>query len=158
MSTATLGARAALDVSWSAEDSTGAGIQDYDVEYAVDEGAWTGWFTETQALSGTLAGQAGHAYSFRVRATDHVSNTGAWAQTTVTTTLTRKYYYLAGGAFLFWGRRSQPPSSGAFYGPAMDVQQCKATAPETGAWSDGKLAPKVKCARQNRKLALDPGL
>ena len=29
-------------------------------------------------------------------ATDHVSNTGAWAQTIVITTLKRKYYYLAG--------------------------------------------------------------
>ena len=26
----------------------------------------------------------------------------------------------------------------------MDVRRCKATAPETGAWSDVKLAPKVK--------------
>ena len=86
--TATVGTTPMIWVSWSADDSTnGAGVQDYDVEYAVDEGACTGWFTDTQALSGTLAGQAGHAYTFRVRATDRVSNTGVWAETTVTRVL-----------------------------------------------------------------------
>ena len=39
----------------------------------------------------------------------------------------------------------QTPSTGAFYVPTMDVQRRKATAPGTGAWSDGKLAPKVNC-------------
>ena len=64
----------------------------------MDDGAWTGRpnGTDTQQSAGALPGERGHVYAFRVRATDRVSNAGAWAETSIRAIIVRKYYYHAG--------------------------------------------------------------
>ena len=60
----------------------------------VDDGDWTSWLTATTPTEAVYSGELGHRYTFRVRATDHVSNTGAWsAEAGVMTVRVTKYYH-----------------------------------------------------------------
>ncbi|MCP4526172.1 MAG: hypothetical protein GY833_09710, partial [Aestuariibacter sp.] len=47
---------ALFDVTWSGSDAT-SGIVSYDVQYKDGDGAWTGWQTDTTAISATFSGQ-----------------------------------------------------------------------------------------------------
>jgi len=83
-------------VTWSAMDD-GSGVAVYDVQVKVDDGAWTSWLTATTATEAMYSGELGHTYTFRARATDHVSNTGAWsAEAGVMAVRVIKYYTFGG--------------------------------------------------------------
>ncbi|MEE9618077.1 MAG: DUF5107 domain-containing protein [Anaerolineae bacterium] len=79
-------------VAWAGED-VWSGIEAYDVQVRDGyEGTWTGWLTDTTAISGTFTGTHGHTYFFRARARDQVGNEEPfgdeeWGQT-FTTVLT----------------------------------------------------------------------
>lgn len=61
-------------VSWGGTDS-GSGIDDYDVQYSINNSAFTEWFSDTEATSAQFTGaQHGLVYQFRVRAKDRVGN------------------------------------------------------------------------------------
>jgi hypothetical protein len=75
-------------VSWSGTDNGPAGIDNYDVQYRIDSGAWVNWRTHVTYTSDEfVGGQHGHLYEFRARATDRAGNVepfgAAEAQTTV---------------------------------------------------------------------------
>ncbi len=56
-----------------------AGLDDFDVEYRVDGGAWRALRTNTRKTSATLQDRArGHWYGFRVRASDQRGNLSGW--------------------------------------------------------------------------------
>ncbi|MCC7361988.1 MAG: peptidoglycan DD-metalloendopeptidase family protein [Anaerolineales bacterium] len=68
---------AAVTVSWAG--SGGNGALKYEVQYRDSgRGAWYLWFGATAATSGGFAGQTGHTYAFRCRATDAASLTGSY--------------------------------------------------------------------------------
>ena len=63
-------------VAWASwDDST---IRGYEVQVAVDGGAWSTWLTATTLTSGIYLGHDAHIYAFRVRATDAHGNVSAW--------------------------------------------------------------------------------
>jgi len=70
-------------VQWGATDTTTWPVS-YDVQYSVNDGAWTGWLTATTALTSYFGPNEpvlvdiGALYQFRVRARDYVNNVGAW--------------------------------------------------------------------------------
>jgi hypothetical protein len=72
-----------------------SGLLDYDVEYKVGEsGDWTAWLTHTSQTQAPFVGEADQSYTFRMRATDNVSNTSAWVESgPVTVSAVTKYYY-----------------------------------------------------------------
>ncbi len=85
-----------IPVQWTAVE-TGSGIRGYDLEVSADGGAsWTRLLTATQATTYTFTGTLGVVYTFRVRATDRVSNVSAWAQAEAKTVVVKKYYSVAG--------------------------------------------------------------
>ena len=63
-------------VTWSAVDLHP--IRHYDVQVSVDRGPWRAWRNWTRATAATMVGRIGHAYAFRVRATDSKGNRGTW--------------------------------------------------------------------------------
>lgn len=65
-------------VTWAAVDDT-SGVVGTDVEVSVDGGAWAPWLTASTSSSAQYAGAFGHAYAFRVRATDGMGRTGEFA-------------------------------------------------------------------------------
>jgi Tol biopolymer transport system component len=72
--------RGELPVSWSGSDAGGSGIGSYDVQYRDGiTGTWTGWLNNTGLTTAAFTGEAGHAYSFRVRATDQAQNQENWS-------------------------------------------------------------------------------
>jgi len=73
-----------------------SGVAVYDVQVKVDDGAWTAWLTATTATEAMYSGELGHLYTFRARATDHVSNTGPWAEASTTVVQVTKYYAFGG--------------------------------------------------------------
>ena len=78
-------------VTWSAMDDD-SGVAVYDVQVKVDDGGWTAWLTDTEATEAVYSGELGHRYTFRVRATDNVNNTGAWAEASAVVVQITKYY------------------------------------------------------------------
>ena len=66
-------------VSWKAWD--GSPIKGYDVDVAVEGGAWKRWLTNTRSTSAFFAGKDGTSYAFRARATDVHDNVAAWKVT-----------------------------------------------------------------------------
>ncbi len=84
-----------IPVQWGASD-LGSGVQHYDVEYQIANGDWTPWLTATTKTQATFPGTPGVAYTFRVRATDNVSNASAWVQAEAKTVVVKKYYSVAG--------------------------------------------------------------
>ncbi len=76
-------------VSWGGTDG-GSGIDDYDVQYSINNSAYTEWLSDTEATSAQFTGaQHGLVYQFRVRAKDRVGNEqlfgGIQAQTLIDT-------------------------------------------------------------------------
>ena len=68
-------------VAWSSwDDST---ITGYDVQVAIDGGAWAPWLTGTTLMSSIYLGDSGKAYAFRVRATDMHGNVSGWNSATL---------------------------------------------------------------------------
>ena len=63
-------------VTWSALDLNP--IRHYDVQVSVDGKPWRAWRNRTRATGATMVGRIGHAYAFRVRATDSKGNRGTW--------------------------------------------------------------------------------
>ncbi|MCP4525484.1 MAG: hypothetical protein GY833_06200, partial [Aestuariibacter sp.] len=66
-----------FEVTWSGSDAT-SGIVSYDVQYKDGDGAWTGWQTDTSAISATFSGQMRHSYHFQSRARDLAGHVEAW--------------------------------------------------------------------------------
>jgi alpha-tubulin suppressor-like RCC1 family protein len=64
-------------VSWVGTDF-GSGIQSYDVEYQVGNGAWTPWLTGTTQTGQDYSATADQFYVFRVRAHDRSGGTSDW--------------------------------------------------------------------------------
>ena len=81
-------------VTWHGSDSI-AGIESYDLWYAVDYGAWQPWLTATTSTSATFSGQVGHRYGFIVRARDRKGNEEAMP------TAPQAETYVAEGAVLY---------------------------------------------------------
>ncbi len=72
-----------------------SGLDVYEVEYRIDDGEWQSLYTGADT-SQVFAGEPGHVYTFRVRATDRVSNVSAWVQAEARTVVVKKYYSVAG--------------------------------------------------------------
>lgn len=70
-------------VAWSSWDDSS--IAGYDVQVAVDGGAWTPWLTGTTVLSSIYLGDNGRTYAFRIRATDVHGNVSPWNESTSAT-------------------------------------------------------------------------
>ena len=66
----------AFSVAWIGRDDVA--VASYDVQVAIDGGAWAPWLATTKAVSATWYGIDGHAYAFRVRARDLKGNVGPW--------------------------------------------------------------------------------
>jgi hypothetical protein len=83
-----------IPVSWGASESQ-SGVGGYDVEVSDDGGeSYTRWLTGTSATSDDYEGEWGRQYTFRVTASDEVSNTGsAETQAAVPGEVTRYYYH-----------------------------------------------------------------
>ncbi len=76
----------AVAVSWSGSGGTGA--LTYEVQFLDSgRGPWRLWLGGTAATAGTFAGQLGHTYAFRCRATDAASAVGAYPNSGDTSTL-----------------------------------------------------------------------
>lgn len=67
-----------LQASWGGNDA-GAGVVDYDVDVAINDGPFVPWLTDTTATSATYTGTGGNRYSFRVRATDATGKLSPYA-------------------------------------------------------------------------------
>jgi hypothetical protein len=64
-----------FSVSWSGDDPGDAGIDFYDVQYRINEGAWVDWLTEVEQTNAEFPnGQNGRYYQFRARGVDEVGN------------------------------------------------------------------------------------
>jgi RHS repeat-associated protein len=63
---------ASFPVSWSGSDPTGAGIANYDIYVATDNGPYTSWLLHTTTTTATFSASFGHSYSFYSIATDNV--------------------------------------------------------------------------------------
>jgi hypothetical protein len=73
-------------VAWSGADDR-SGVSGYEVQFLdMGRGAWRTWL-QAPAASADFAGQAGHRYSFRCRATDWANNNGGYPLSGDTTTL-----------------------------------------------------------------------
>ncbi len=72
------GGRIPVMVRWTGSDSQ-TGVDGYTLAQSTDGGAWTTVATGLHAPSSERLLSSGHAYRFRVRATDHVGNVGSWA-------------------------------------------------------------------------------
>ncbi len=91
-------------VTWSGSDECvpdqclPSGIVSYDVQYKDGDGAWTGWQTDTSAISATFSGQMRHTYHFQSRARDLAGLVEVWpiqpdASTSVGPLITKYYYH-----------------------------------------------------------------
>jgi len=67
-------------VSWSVVDPGGSAIQSLEVQYRVDDLAWTDWLTNPTTASATFYGEVGHTYAFRTRAVDRAQNAELWPE------------------------------------------------------------------------------
>jgi RHS repeat-associated protein len=86
-----------FSVEWSGSDGAGSGAATYDLEVSEDGGvSWTRLLTNDPQTSYQYTGQPAHTYAFRVRATDNVSNTGAWAEASTVVVQITKYYHFGG--------------------------------------------------------------
>jgi hypothetical protein len=52
-----------------------AGIRHYDVQVKEGSGDWAGWLTGVSDTGATFVGALDYTYTFRIKATDNVSNT-----------------------------------------------------------------------------------
>jgi hypothetical protein len=70
--------------SWTGADTTlqthTAGLKNFDVQYRVDDGAWTTIKSATTAKSLSLTSRArGHTYGLRIRARDNLGYVSGWS-------------------------------------------------------------------------------
>jgi hypothetical protein len=80
-------------VAWGGQDTL-SGVRDYNLAYKVEGGDWLGWYTDTLQTSASFVSEKDQTYTFRVQATDNVSNTSAWAESgPVTVSAVTKYCY-----------------------------------------------------------------
>ncbi len=93
-----------FSVTWSGSDECipdqcePSGIVSYDVQYKDGNGPWTGWQTDTTAISATFSGQMRHTYHFQSRTRDLAGLVEAWpiqpdASTSVGPLITKYYYH-----------------------------------------------------------------
>jgi hypothetical protein len=71
-----------FDVSWSGQDpAPGSGLiaAPYDIQVKIDDGEWNDWVTGTSKTLERYAGEPGHTYYFRARATDIAGNRKIYA-------------------------------------------------------------------------------
>ncbi len=68
-----------VTVIWEGWDNQ-SGVWLYDVQVRDGAGEWADWLHSTSAVSESFAGQHGHTYYFRSRATDFVGNRGTWPE------------------------------------------------------------------------------
>jgi RHS repeat-associated protein len=86
-----------FQVVWAGQDGE-SGVRGYEVQYRdALTPTWTAWLSGTAETQAPFFGQREHSYTFQVRATDNVSNTGAWTESlSVTVSAVTKYYYHGG--------------------------------------------------------------
>ena len=73
-------------VPLTASDGSGSGINQTEVQSSVNSGAWQAHITLPAGHSSfSFAGAEGLSYRFRSRATDDLSNTGNWSESSTTT-------------------------------------------------------------------------
>ncbi len=67
---------------WHYDPQPGSGVDRVDVQFRDGhDGAWQNWLVDTQQSSARFAGQRGHTYFFRARASDLAGHEGAWSET-----------------------------------------------------------------------------
>jgi len=75
-----------IDVSWNSDNP---GVDTYDVEYNVNGGSWTNWFSTTSQTSATLTPVVdGSTYNFRVRVNLGGGVTSDWVTDSTTVDMT----------------------------------------------------------------------
>ncbi|HET9436051.1 MAG TPA: glycosyl hydrolase family 18 protein [Candidatus Limnocylindrales bacterium] len=75
-----------FEVRWAGLDESS--MASFDVQVAVDGGAWADWRPATTATSAIYLGAAGHAYAFRARGRDSHGNVSPWIVTSASTVAT----------------------------------------------------------------------
>ena len=75
-------------VRWSGTDPGGSGIQRYEVQFRVDDGAWTYWSLGAIDTSALFSEWPGRQCSFRVRGIDNAGNEEPWPDGADATTMT----------------------------------------------------------------------
>jgi spore germination protein YaaH/putative cell wall-binding protein len=81
-----------FEVRWTGVDESS--MASFDVQVAVDGGAWTDWRLAVAGTSAIYLGADGHAYAFRARGRDFHGNLSPWLVTSTSTAAT-----LAAGGF-----------------------------------------------------------
>jgi RHS repeat-associated protein len=79
-------------VTWGASDAQ-AGLAYYDLDVSVDGGPWQRVLTHTQATTYQQTNQPANYYTFRLTATDHVSNSASVEARTSIPVVTKYYYH-----------------------------------------------------------------
>jgi hypothetical protein len=91
-----------VTVTWEGRDNQ-SGVWTYDVQVRDGvNGGWSDWQTSTVVTSCQFAGEYGHTYYFRSRATDRVGNRAPWPekpQAAVTLTLSSELRFSVGAFF-----------------------------------------------------------
>ena len=68
-----------IALQWSGADAS-AGVRDFDVEVSTDGGPYAAWLTATSDTGATFRGKPRKTYRFRVRATDALGSSSAYAE------------------------------------------------------------------------------
>jgi hypothetical protein len=71
--------RTNAEVSWQGIDAGGAGIRFFDVQYRVNDDAWTDWLTNNVGNVWFFDSQPGNTVHFRARAIDNAYNVEPWS-------------------------------------------------------------------------------
>jgi RHS repeat-associated protein len=100
-----------IPVTWGAADAQ-SGVAWYDLDVSVDGGEWQRVLTQTQSTSHQFTDLPGSYYTFRVTATDHVSNVASVAAKASLVVVTKYYYH---GAARVAMRESTAKSSKVVY-------------------------------------------
>ena len=79
-------------ITWGATD-TQAGVACYDLDVSVDGGPWQRVLTHTQATTYQQPVTSNQHYTFRLTATDHVSNTASVVARTSISRVTKHYHH-----------------------------------------------------------------
>lgn len=80
--------RRSFTVSWSGIDPGGSGLDYYDVQVRVDNGAWQTWLAGTTVTEAEYSnGENGRFYQFRARGVDNVGNEEAFGAAEAETTV-----------------------------------------------------------------------
>jgi murein DD-endopeptidase MepM/ murein hydrolase activator NlpD len=134
-----------ITVRWNGYDGV-SGIAGFDIDYQDNSGGWIGWLANTTQTTRTLAGQAGHTYTFRIRARDRAGNVEDWtaSSTLVTTAVDCSSAACVSvrnqaGSLVFGGARvdifSDPSAPAVTYGYADSAGNFVTTALASGTYS-----------------------